>query len=252
MQSISDTIDYKNVCLEASTNENLFNNFKNNPVYNGILEHVSKEQGQLYLNYINNNFPNLDEYIDRFKKNDIYGGTFLSEYDKIGHISPSTLRYIKVLSDLDTLFGDLNNKKIVEIGVGYGGQCFILSQYYKINDYSLIDLDESLLLTDKYLNKLDVSHRIINIDNISELDEDFDLVISNYAYSELSRELQDLYYEKVIKRSKNGYFTYNFISNLFNIDSYSKEEVFSKFSEKNLKIMDEYPNTFENNIILYF
>jgi len=252
MQSISDTIDYKKVCLEASTNENLFNNFKNNPIYNGILEHVSKDQGQLYLNYINNNFQNLDEYIDRFKKNDIYGGTFLSEYDKIGYISPSTLRYIKVLSDLDTLFGDLNNKKIVEIGVGYGGQCFILSQYYKINDYSLIDLDESLLLTDKYLNKLDVSHRIININNISELDEDFDLVISNYAYSELSRELQDLYYEKVIKRSKNGYFTYNFISNLFNIDSYSKEEVFNKFSEKNLKIMDEYPNTFENNIILYF
>jgi hypothetical protein len=108
-------------------------------------------------------------------------------------------------------------------------------------------------LTNKYLQKLDVdNHRIINIDNISDLDEDFDLVISNYAYSELSRELQDLYYEKIIKRSKNGYFTYNFISELFNIDSYSKEEVFNKFSDKNLKVMNEYPNTFENNIILYF
>jgi hypothetical protein len=252
MQSISDTIDYKKVCLDASINDDLFNVFKSNPVYKGILEHVSTEQGKLYLDYINSNFTDLDSFIGTFKKNDIYGGTTLSNYERIGNISPSTLRYIKVLSDINNLFGNLDNKKVVEIGVGYGGQCFVLSQYYNINEYSLIDLDETLLLTDKYLNKLDVSHRVINIDNISDLDEEFDLVISNYAYSELSRELQDLYYEKIIKKSKNGYFTYNFISNLFNIDSYSKEEVFEKFSEKNLKVMEEYPNTFENNIILYF
>lgn len=252
MQSISDTIDYKKVCLDASINDDLFNIFKSNPVYKGILEHVSPEQGKLYLDYINSNFTDLDSFIDTFKKNDIYGGTTLSNYERIGNISPSTLRYIKVLSDINNLFGNLDNKKVVEIGVGYGGQCFVLSQYYNISEYSLIDLDETLLLTDKYLNKLDVSHRVINIDNISDLDEEFDLVISNYAYSELSRELQDLYYEKIIKKSKNGYFTYNFISNLFNIDSYSKEEVFEKFSEKNLKVMEEYPNTFENNIILYF
>jgi putative sugar O-methyltransferase len=253
MQSISDVDSYKKVCLDAAINDSIFNNFKNISSYNEILEHVSKEQGQLYLEYINSNFTDMDQFIESFKKNDIYGGTLLSNYDKIGDISPSTLRYIKVLSDLKNLFNNLENMKVVEIGVGYGGQCFILNQYYKIKEYSLIDLNESLLLTNKYLQKLDVSnHRIINIDNISDLDEDFDLVISNYAYSELSRELQDLYYEKIIKRSKNGYFTYNFISELFNIDSYSKEEVFNKFSDKNLKVMNEYPNTFENNMILYF
>jgi hypothetical protein len=71
-------------------------------------------------------------------------------------------------------------------------------------------------------------------------------------YSELYKELQDFYWEKIIKSSKNGYFTLNFISHLFNIDSYSKEEILSKFSEKGPKILEEEPKTFEKNIILYF
>jgi hypothetical protein len=119
-------------------------------------------------------------------------------------------------------------------------------------EYSLIDIDDALLLSDKYLNKLNVQHRLININDIKYLAEDFDLVISNYAYSELDKELQDLYWDNIIKHSKNGYFTLNFISDLFNIDSYNKEELILKFSEKNPKIFDEHPNTFENNIILYF
>ena len=87
---------------------------------------------------------------------------------------------------------------------------------------------------------------------MNNLDEDFDIVISNYAYSELDKNLQDLYYDRIIKRSENGYLTYNFISNLCNINSYNKEEVFNKFAEKNIKILEEEPKTFEDNLIIYF
>ena len=37
-------------------------------------------------------------------------------------------------------------------------------------------------------------------------------MISNYAFSELSRDLQDEYYEKVISKSDNFYMMYNHIS----------------------------------------
>ena len=252
MNSISDRVDYKNVCIESVNVDSKFYIFKRNPSYNGILEHVSKEQGELYLKYLDSNFPDYKEYLETFKGNDIYGGPLLSEYDSVGEISPSTLRYIKVLSDIKNLFGDLNGKKIIEIGVGYGGQCFIISKYFKLKEYGLIDLDEVLSLSEKYLNKLDIENRIININSVSSLDEEFDLVISNYAYSELNKELQDLYYDKVISRSKNGYLTLNFISHLYGINSYSKEELLNKMVDKNPKIMEEYPNTFENNLILYF
>ncbi len=252
MNSISDRYDYRSLCRLASENEDFFNSFKSNPSYNGILEHVSTEQGKLYLNYLNVNFPNFTEKIEYFKMNDLYGGTKLSNYSEIGDISPTTLRYIKVLSDLNQLFGNLNGKKIVEIGVGYGGQCFVSSQVFNFSEYSLIDLDEALMLTDKYLNKLNTNHRVIKIDDIQNIDEEFDIVISNYAYSEVNKNLQDLYWEKIIKKSKHGYFTLNFISHLFGIESYNKEQLLLKFSEKNPKILDETPNTFENNIILYY
>ena len=39
--------------------------------------------------------------------------------------------------------------------------------------------------------------------------EDVDLVISNYAYSELNLELQNLYYENVIKNAKRVYMILN-------------------------------------------
>lgn len=252
MNSISDTNDYKNICKLAYINDESFNKFKSNNHYNSILEHVSKEQGELYLQYLNVNFPQFTDKIDLFKMNDIYGGTILSYYDNIGYISPSTLRYIKVLSDLNSLFGSLDGKKIVEIGVGYGGQCFITNQFFSSIEYNLIDLDEVLLLSDKYLNKLNTNHKIIKIDEIDNLKDEFDIVISNYAYSEVNKDLQDFYWEKIIKNSKNGYLTLNFISHLFGINSYNKDELLQKFSVKNPKILEETPNTFEKNIILYF
>jgi hypothetical protein len=252
MNSISDSSNYRSACRLAYENEDEFKNFKSDPHYNGILEHVSSEQGDLYLDYININFPEFMSKIERFKLNDIYGGPKLYNYQEIGEISPSTLRYIKVLSDLKSIFGNLDGKKIIEIGGGYGGQCFILNQIFGFKEYSIVDLDEPLLLTDKYLKRLEVNHRSISIDEVHNIEEDFDLVISNYAYSEVSRDLQNLYWEKIIKKSKNGYLTLNFISHLFGIDSYSENDLLLKISEKNPALLKETPQTFEKNVILYF
>jgi putative sugar O-methyltransferase len=252
MNSISDTDRYKNICRLAYIDDFYFNTFKSNQIYNEILEHVSYEGGKLYLDYLNHNFPQFISILDKFKLNDKYGGSKLSHYDGIGNISPSTLRYIKVLSDLNSLFGDLSGKRIIEIGVGYGGQCFVINQLFDVKDYFLIDLDDTLLLSNKYLSKLNTNHQLIKIEEVTNVIGDFDLVVSNYAYSELTTDLQDLYWEKIISKSKHGYFTLNFISDFYNIKSYSKDELFVKFSSKNPKIMDEIPNTFENNIIMYF
>lgn len=253
MNSISNHDSYKNICRLASLDENTFNTFKTNHAYNAILEHVSIDQGGQYLEYLNANYPEYKEHLDKFKQNDTLGGSKMYEYGGIGNISPSTLRYIKVLFDLVKLFGDLNNKKIIEIGVGYGGQCFVLSQLFpNVQKYALVDLDEALLLSGKYLNKLSTRHEVVTIDNLESLNEEFDLVISNYAYSELRRDLQDYYYDKIINKSKHGYFTLNFISHLFNIDSYSFEDTKEKFKEKNFSLMEEYPKTSDNNIILYY
>jgi putative sugar O-methyltransferase len=243
---------YKDICLLAATNEHAFNKFKRDTSYVAILEHVTEDIGREYFDIIAENFTDYKLYIDLFKMNDRYGDPRVFNYPDFGYVSPTTLRYIKVLSDLKKLFGDLDNKKIVEIGVGYGGQCFILRQYFNPNDYFLLDMNEALLLTNKYLNKLNTNHTILNIEDLDSLNEEFDLVISNYAYSELCLELQDLYYEKIIKKSEHGYFTLNFIGDVYGLNSYSLDQIKEKFSEKNISVLDEKPKTSEKNIILYF
>lgn len=49
MNSISDTQQYKVVCINATNDNECFRVFKSNPIYNGILENVSEDQGNIYL-----------------------------------------------------------------------------------------------------------------------------------------------------------------------------------------------------------
>jgi hypothetical protein len=68
--------------------------------------------------------------MERFKINDLVGSPTTYVYHRFGRISPSTLRYVKVASDLRRLFGDLTGAKVAEIGVGYGGQLLVLDQIF--------------------------------------------------------------------------------------------------------------------------
>ena len=74
----------------------------------------------------------------------------------------------------------------------------------------------------------------------------YDLVISNYAFSELTRNVQDIYTDKIIKNSSHGYITYN---NFARFDSYKLDEYKVKFS-KDIKIYEEEPNTNPLNKII--
>jgi putative sugar O-methyltransferase len=251
--SISDTQRYKNACQMAALNDFYFSFFKQNPDYTEILEHVSEDQGRLYKQYLDKNFPEYISKLDKFKENDLYGGTKLFNYDSIGKISPTTLRYIKVLSDLKQLYGSLDNFNIVEIGVGYGGQCKIISDFFNIQNYYLVDLDESLNLAEKYLNKVNVNNvKVVRPNDIVSLNKKFDLVISNYAFTEISKTIQEFYLNNIILKSSHGYITCNFISQYCNIDSYSLKELEAKLNHFNTKKLEEFPLTHKDNLILYW
>lgn len=250
MKSISSSTSYPNICLQASKDDDVFNIFKTLPQYKDILEHTSPQMGIEYLSIIERDNPNLLDYgnIEKFKENDTYGGSDKWLYSDI-LISPSTLRYIKVLSDLIKIFGNLDGFRIAEIGGGYGGQCKIINDYFNIKNYHIVDLPEVNLLSEKYLKKLNINNvRFSSSENL--IPEDYDLIISNYAYTELDRELQDIYKLNIIDNSKNGYLTCNFISNLFidNSDFYSREELIN-LKEK-VEIFKEEPLSHSDNFLL--
>ena len=209
-RSVSDSGPYVASVQKALSNYKNFTKFKLDPRYQAILEHCSYEQGKAYLEIIRTESPELITKIDIFKENDLIGGATTYEYEDIGTISPSTLRYLKVASDIKKLFGENVGDRIAEIGIGYGGQLLIADKVLRFKRYELFDLPPVLNLATKYIE----SHTINSAYHTSTLNQHsgdvyYDLVISNYAFSELPSNLQIRYIKKILLKSKRGYLTMN-------------------------------------------
>jgi hypothetical protein len=247
--SISDYHEYRNACLEAATDDEKFKVFKQNPAYTEILEHTSPEIGARLADYILKTKFDFNK-LEAIKSNDYQGSAYIVEYSEpFGYISPSTIYYTKIVAELEEMFGSLDGLNIAEIGIGYGGQCKVIYDYFKPASYTLVDLPEAVKLAERY-------HRDFNYEGIKYLTQDllpsnteYDLVISNYAITECARPIQLEYLDKVVKKSKRGYIAYNEISSGFGVDSLLKQQLTSIITcfEK-----PEEPLTGNNNCILYW
>jgi len=254
-KSISETIDYPHFCELAAKDDSIFQSFKRQAVYQQVLEHVSFGQGKQYLTYITCHYPFLLESLNKFRLNDLIGNPYIYDFgDGIGSFSPSTLRYIKVTGDLISIFGDLSQMQIIEIVGGYGGQCTVLNGLSQFKTYCIIDLPGPALLTQKYLSALDIPNVTLLSSKDPLPENSYDLVISNYAFSEISKEEQQIYIKKILNRSKRGYLTYNCISSIFNINSLELSELIALLTLPNRKIeiRNETPSTNQDNFILVF
>jgi hypothetical protein len=249
--SISERSAHPIFCQLAADNEDVFANFKSDPIYRQIIEHVSYETGLQYLNVVINDYPDLLPYLDKFRQNDSLGNPITYSYGKHGIFSPTTLRYVKMAGDLRKKFGDLSQMHIVEIGGGYGGQCTVLSTF-GFASYTLIDLPECIALSKKYLDLMKIKNvfyvESTHLENIGS----YDLVISNYAFSEINKAEQLNYLEKVIKPIRNGYMTLNFISGYSHLNSLSIEELVSILyhAGKSGKVEKEHPLTHPTNLLM--
>ena len=252
--SMTDNGKYPQFCYLASWNDEAFENFKREPEYHFVLEHTTPDQGVEYLKIISANSslklnPDLWQTI---LQNDQLGNPYVATYEFENAsltCSPTTLRYIKVASDIFELFDTAKIESVSEIGIGYAGQARILTKLLLIKNYTLIDLPEVLALSEKFLERLNE-----NLDRFKFVDgkhyylkDEFDFCISNYAFSELTRAVQDSYLEKVILKSRAGYITWNCLSNR-DLDGYSIEELLKIIP--NSKTIDERPLTYPGNRII--
>ena len=250
LKSRSDTYKYINCIKEAIKSQEKFNNFKKNNNYNLILEHSTFEEGLEYIKCISRDNSDLIKKINDLKQNDKIGNPNKYYYPNLKiNISPTTLRYIKVASDLKKFFGDIN-LNIVEIGCGYGGQFLILSKIFNIKSYLLIDLPIVNLLINKYLkcHQIKQTYKIKNFKEIKD-SNNYDLLISNYGFSELPIKIQIFYLNKIITKSKRGYLTMNSGKK----NSFFKNHLTLKEIRKylpNIKIIPEEPLTAKENYII--
>ena len=226
--SCSDNDSYPLFCHDAGVDESKFRIFRQDTVYTSIVETLTREGGDQYLQFILKKDPSILDFVDQFITSDMIGNPFKYKYlikrnfftKKYITIAPTTLRYIKVLSDLRKFFGSLNDLRIVEIGAGYGGQCKIIADIFKFKSYVIFDIDPAIALTRKFLEHFQIPDaECRNVSGINRW-ENFDLCISNYAFSELCRSEQEKYIP-IILNSTMGYFTCNFQTHTFEPEQFT-------------------------------
>jgi hypothetical protein len=252
---------YVDFVWQAVTTTSGFAGFRGNPNYTQILEHVGESQGWAYLELIKDSLIRdiclESEYADTVgtpRVGDFHGRK----------ISPTTLRYGKVLQDLVNAFPELHNlQSIIEVGVGYGGQARLVSEYVRrkggrLRTYCLVDLLPSLHLSRLYLEHFPLAFEVA-YKTKSELAPtcSYDLAISNYAFSEFSRPLQTQYLHLALQRSHGGYLTMNTglrDTNTFlptaSVDCHSAEELLAVLP--NSVVLNEDPKTGGNNYLVIF
>ncbi|MBR2774925.1 MAG: hypothetical protein IKD73_08080 [Selenomonadaceae bacterium] len=79
-----------------------------------------------------------------------------------------------------------------------------------LTQYNLVDLPEVLALAERFLTELNTAGDIRYLDGTHLYhDVPCDLLISNYAFSELAKPVQDIYIKRILSRAKAGYITWN-------------------------------------------
>lgn len=184
-------------------------NFRRPYNYREILEHVDYELGQKYLDKILGQLG--DRALDVISinlANDLFGNPVRYKFGNVGRISPTTLRYISTAVDIEREIGIKSQDAVVEIGVGYGGQAAVLRRMFGVSNYTFFDLPEVLELSARFLKEIGIDLEVSN-GELFNVSRSFDVTISNYAFSELSRDLQESYLENVLLKSRRGYMIMN-------------------------------------------
>ncbi|MBI3513624.1 MAG: class I SAM-dependent methyltransferase [Proteobacteria bacterium] len=206
--SISDLPNYREACRRAAGDEAAFAGFRRDPDYSWVVSEAIPHEARDFYEMLERRGFDFD-FFERVRDLDQVGGPHLVAYARAGSVSPQTMRYVKVLSDLETLFGSLDGKSIVEIGVGFGGQCAVLARRHRLARYTLVDLPEPLMVARRYLESLAIDNVAFAV--LEELSPPVrhDLVISTYGLSEVARRFQVEYVNRVLRWAGAGYLLWN-------------------------------------------
>lgn len=181
--------------------------FKSNPYYCQVLEHVDQGFGYQYLDLIRQEFPLYeDKLADFITLNDKYGKPNKCIVDKY-FCSPTSLRYfyqaLLIFKHVKEL--GLTSIDIVEIGGGYGGLClalyFLVQETTRINSYTICDLLSVMKLQEMYLGAFNII--------LSTEIKPGSILVSCYGLSELDQYTRDAYINALHTNIQHGFIVWN-------------------------------------------
>jgi putative sugar O-methyltransferase len=127
---------------------------------------------------------------------------------------PVCMDYLRSVLELDFIARnvDLDGARVLEIGAGYGRTGHTLLSNHDLLEYHIIDLPNSLKLSEAYLRAVldDEQFAKVRFTSIGEVDEryvatDFDLTVNISSFSEMNPETVDNYLAMINARSRYFY-----------------------------------------------
>ncbi len=253
---------YLSVC-ETAVNAQWPFPFKRHPDYQEILEHVSASQGEIYWQQIANTCPEMlrPHVMKRFLENEKWGNPVTHNFQGY-ELSPTTLRYMKVVADLDKLVGRgrMMGANIVEIGVGYGGMAYMMNAWNpELNNTYLVDLPPVAQLAKKYLTLMPNTQKIqvLTTEQIDVLSKQLlhgkankqtTIGISNYALTECDAAVRRNYIDKILTHCDYGYITVN----MLNAAEAAELQRLVTTSDRMVVRLEEVPMSSPENHILFW
>lgn len=208
--SDSEVTSYIEALPEILNDRKSVTKFRRKMAYREILEHLGYKEGKRYLARIESLVAKekVTSLVELNRQNDMFGGPITFNYLGYGRVSPTTLRYISTALEISNHFTVSSKTSVIEIGCGYGGQAAILNRMFGIKEYCCFDLPPVLELVDAYLQGIQ-SDLAIKHGKLGETKETWDLAVSNYAFSELSHDLQFKYLSEVLSKCSSGFMIMN-------------------------------------------
>ena len=244
---------YLGVCKQVLSNPEMFQQFKRHPIYNLFYENVSFEEGVEILNLLKKEDPEIlkPKLLEKIRRIDCIGGPCVFTYEPIGPFSPTTLSYLKIATDLKKMLGPKEKLRIIEIGGGNGGLCKVLHEVLDIEQYTIIELEESLELAEKHLRALDIK-RVQFMRPQDVKIEPCDLLISQNGFSESSQTLQKKYIKKLFSSAQSGYILCSFYPKYYRVQALKKQDLLKCLQKEKLKVEmhPEIPRTGKSNFVL--
>jgi hypothetical protein len=182
---------------------------------------VTIEDAKQYVDCIVNEFP---EFVEKMA-NRTYSDALL-KFCSIGKpslfyskalksvLSAHAARYIYhallAIKQIQTKFPG-QKVNLLEIGAGFGGECFWIQTIAPevVQSYSIVDLPLVCKFQEKILAHLGVPCKFSTIPDRFSTDEAPLFVISSYSFSSLNKYYQDLYNKFYLSRSAGGFMVWN-------------------------------------------
>jgi hypothetical protein len=245
--SISDTADYRAICARAAGDDAAFAQFRRLDAFLAIVEPPSRAgggdrvdsaiDGQEFAGHVRAIAP-YRPLLDAFRASDRIGAPVVEAFDELGTFNSYTLRYIKILWDLERLFGSLDGLRILEIGGGYGGQCAIVARRFRFAAYDILDLPETGALARRFLDEAGIGS-VRCLSETAALAPSYDLLLSNYAFSELSDALRESYRDAIVPRCARGFMLWNRMSLAVAQFNQSQLEAVGDFRDEMLRLFSK-------------